>query len=62
MRNGSAINAFGIRDLTGGNVGGDPSSGSSFGCGCGTPDVVAGSAIVGSGDSRQIQLGLKLTF
>ena len=27
-----------------------------------TPDVAAGNPIVGSGSSRQIQLGLKLTF
>jgi hypothetical protein len=53
-------NPFG--GVTGGNVGGDPSAGTSFGCGCGTPDVIAGNPIVGSGSSRQIQLALKLTF
>jgi hypothetical protein len=42
--------------------GSDPSSGTTFGCGCTTPDISAGNPIVGSGDSRQIQLGLKLTF
>ena len=42
--------------------GSDPSSGTTFGCGCTTPDIAAGNALVGSGDSRTIQLGLKLTF
>jgi len=42
--------------------GSDPSSGTTFGCGCTTPDIAAGNPIVGSGSSRQIQLGLKLTF
>jgi hypothetical protein len=46
----------------GGNSGDDPSSGSGFGCGCATPDVVAGNPIVGSGSARAMQLGLKLTF
>ena len=40
----------------------DPSGPSSFGCGCSTPDVQAGNPIVGSGGSRDIQLGFKLTF
>jgi len=40
----------------------DPSSGSSFGGAIGTPDVVAGNPLVGSGDARAIQVGLKLTF
>lgn len=40
----------------------DPSSPSAFGAAIGTPDVVAGNPLVGSGDSRNIQLGLKLTF
>ena len=35
---------------------------SSFGCGCATPDVAAGNPLVGSGSSRVMQLGLKLTF
>ena len=42
--------------------GSDPSSPSTFGCGCASPDVAAGNPILGSGDSREIQLGLKLTF
>jgi hypothetical protein len=46
----------------GGNSGDDASSGSGFGCGCSTPDVVAGNPIIGSGGARAIQLGLKLTF
>ncbi len=40
----------------------DPSGGSSFGCGCTTPDVAAGNPIVGSGSSRVMQLGLKFMF
>jgi hypothetical protein len=40
----------------------DPSGGSSFGCGCTTPDVAAGNPLVGSGNSRVMQLGLKFTF
>jgi hypothetical protein len=40
----------------------DPGGPSTFGCGCATPDIAAGNPIVGSGSSRVIQLGLKLTF
>ena len=40
----------------------DPSSPAGFGGAIGTPDVVAGNPLVGSGDSRNIQVGLKLTF
>jgi hypothetical protein len=39
----------------------DPSTGS-FGCGCATPDVAAANPVIGSGGSRAVQLGLKLTF
>jgi hypothetical protein len=46
----------------GGQTGNDPSNGQTFGCGCGTPDVVAGNPLIGSGSSRVMQLGLKLTF
>jgi carboxypeptidase family protein/TonB-dependent receptor-like protein len=46
----------------GGNSGDKLSSRGGFGCGCGTPDTVAGNPIVGSGGARDIQLGLKLTF
>jgi hypothetical protein len=46
----------------GGLSGNDPSSGKTFGCGCGTPDVVAGNPLVGSGSSRVLQVGLKLQF
>jgi len=54
-------NPFGSVNNYGG--GSDPgSSPSTFGCGCATPDVAAGNPIVGSGSSRDIQLGLKLTF
>jgi hypothetical protein len=42
--------------------GNDPSAPSTFGCGCQTPDVGAGNPLVGSGSSRVMQLGLKLTF
>ena len=54
-------NPFGSVNNYGG--GSDPgSSPSTFGCGCTTPDVAAGNPIIGSGSSRDIQLGLKLTF
>lgn len=33
-----------------------------FGCGCATPDVAASNPVIGSGGSRSIQLGLKLTY
>ena len=39
----------------------DPSTGF-FGCGCATPDVAASNPVIGSGGSRAIQLGLKLSF
>jgi hypothetical protein len=41
----------------------DPSGGGGFfGCGCATPDVAAANPVIGSGGSRAIQLGLKLSF
>jgi hypothetical protein len=40
----------------------DPSSISSFGCGCATPDQAGGNPVVGSGSNRAMQLGLKLSF
>ena len=41
----------------------DPSGGGGFfGCSCATPDVAASNPVIGSGGSRAIQLGLKLTF
>ena len=43
-------------------LGADPSNPGAFGCGCSTPDVAAGNPLVGSGSSRVMQLGLKLTF
>ena len=43
-------------------LGSDPSNSGHFGCGCSTPDVAAGNPLVGSGSSRVMQLGLKLTF
>jgi len=46
----------------GAQLGYDPSGASTFGCGCATPDVIAGNPLVGSGSSRVIQVGLKLTF
>src|SRR5207253_5973271 len=54
-------NPFGSVNNYGG--GSDPgSSPSTFGCGCTTPVIAAGNPIIGSGSSRDIQLGLKLTF
>jgi Carboxypeptidase regulatory-like domain/TonB dependent receptor len=43
-------------------LGTDPSNNGKFGCGCSTPDVAAGNPLVGSGSSRVMQLGFKLTF
>jgi hypothetical protein len=43
-------------------LGVDPSKSTTFGCGCATPDVAAGNPLVGSGSSRVMQLGLKLSF
>jgi hypothetical protein len=40
----------------------DPSVPGSFGCGCATPDVAASNPVIGSGGSRAVQLGLKLSF
>lgn len=41
----------------------DPGGGGGFfGCGCATPDVAAANPVIGSGGSRAVQLGLKLTF
>jgi hypothetical protein len=45
-----------------GGVGADPSTTGTFGCGCATPDVGNGNAVVGSGGPRVMQLGLKLNF
>jgi hypothetical protein len=43
-------------------LGTDPSNNGKFGCGCSTLDVAAGNPLVGSGSSRVMQLGFKLTF
>jgi len=43
-------------------IGNDPSNPGTFGCGCGTPDIVNGNPILGSGGSRDIQLGFKFSF
>ena len=48
--------------VVGSNIGDDPSVPHSFGCGCGTPDIVNGNPILGSGGARVMQLGLKLSF
>jgi hypothetical protein len=50
----------GVGGFSGGNN--DPSSPGGFGGTTGTPDTVVGNPVVGSGDSRTIQVGLKLTF
>jgi hypothetical protein len=44
------------------NSNNDPSLPGGFGGSGGTPDVLAGNNVVGSGANRDIQLGLKLTF
>jgi Carboxypeptidase regulatory-like domain/TonB dependent receptor len=46
----------------GSGLGNNPMGTSTFGCGCATPDYAAVNPIVGSGDSREMQLGLKLIF
>jgi carboxypeptidase family protein len=43
-------------------LGNDPSVPGTFGCGCSTPDVGNGNALLGSGSARVMQLGLKLAF
>ena len=54
-------NPYGAANGWGG--GNDPgSSPNTFGSGGATPDVAAGNPLVGSGSSRVIQLGLKLSF
>lgn len=40
----------------------DPSSSTTFGCGCATPDVAATNPVIGSGSNRAIQLGAKFSF
>jgi hypothetical protein len=40
----------------------DPSIPGNFGGALGTPDVIAGNPLVGSGSARDVQVGLKLTF
>jgi hypothetical protein len=44
------------------NIGDDPSNPSHFGCGCGTPDIINGNPVLGSGGARVMQFGLKLSF
>ena len=48
--------------VVGSNIGDDPSVSHSFGCGCGTPDIINGNPVLGSGGARVMQLGLKLNF
>ncbi len=57
-------NPYGASNGYGGASGGtnDMGTSSTFGCGCATPDVAAGNPLIGSGSSRDIQLGLKFTF
>jgi hypothetical protein len=43
-------------------LGADPSNTGKLGCGCATPDVAAGNPLVGSGSSRVMQMGLKITY
>ncbi len=50
----SALNTFKLNGTTYTN--------SVFGGALGTPDVVAGNPVVGSGDAREVQVGLKITF
>jgi hypothetical protein len=48
-------NGFGFNDPSSPNPSG-------FGCACATPDVAASNPVIGSGGSRSIQFGLKLSF
>ena len=48
--------------VVGSNIGDDASISHSFGCGCGTPDIINGNPVLGSGGARVMQLGLKLSF
>ncbi len=49
--------------VAGYGAGNDPGTQqTTFGCGCTTPDVMAGNPLVGSGSARTIQFGLKLGF
>ena len=48
--------------VIGSNIGDDPSNSAHFGCGCGTPDIINGNPVLGSGGARVMQLGLKLSF
>ena len=52
-------NPFGVGGQLG-NV--EPSSSSSFGYASETPDVAAANPVMGSGDNRAVQLGLKFKF
>ena len=45
-----------------GGIGDTLNSSGTFGCGCGTPDVIAGNNLIGSGSARVMQVGLKLKF
>ena len=53
-------NPYGASNFAG--SGNDVNGSGTFGCGCGTPDFIAGNPLIGSGANRDIQLGLKLTF
>lgn len=53
-------NPYGSTNLS--LLGDDPSSPSTFGCGCATPDVAAGNPVIGSGSPRVMQVGFKFTY
>jgi hypothetical protein len=55
-------NPYGAANGWGGGTDPGAASAATFGCGCATPDVAAGNPLVGSGSSRVMQLGMKLTF
>jgi hypothetical protein len=54
-------NPFGGQNGWGHNDPSVPGNGG-FGCGCATPDVAASNPVIGSGGSRAVQLGLKLSY
>jgi hypothetical protein len=55
-----AVNPWGAQ--SGVATGNDLGTSGNFGTGGATPDVANGNPLIGSGGSRDIQLGLKLTF
>jgi outer membrane receptor protein involved in Fe transport len=62
LNHANFANPFGGQNGFGTGGFNDPSAPGLFGCGCATPDKAAANPVIGSGGSRAVQLGLKLTF